>query len=126
MGYFGGGSISHEGRIQTYRPDILLPHDCNGYLYSWSQIALDTAVPGSLSGPGQTAQIPLIMRQAASPKAAMTLTEGFHGFLTDTVNKAYPIGHHQYDYRWRTLGADVLKSELGLDVSPVLIERHGL
>lgn len=73
----------------------------------------------------QLAALPLAMRQACNSHWQRWTTEGAHNVLGDSPVFTAP-GEFTYDFRWRDLDAATIQDELGLTVTPLLLERRGL
>lgn len=123
-------SENFTGRQKDLEPEISVPSFTNGgdyLLLSWDEIvAAGIPVPDtSLAASTRQAVLPRGMRKASQVLFPSWQTQGAHAFLHGAYSGADP-GLHQYDYRWRTMDAETLQQDLGLRVSPMLIERRGL
>lgn len=95
--------------------------------WTWSELrtrfGATRPIEPSLMG-GLMARIPIEMRACNASPILRWNTEGAHSSLGS--NDPAPVyGNQVYDYRWRSLDAETLKQELGLPVTPMLLDRRG-
>ena len=123
----GGLGFGPDGRPAVLAHSVAYPGMGQGIVngMAWSKIASEYPVlQPELAGSRERAVIPTMMRESCNSWLQNWTTFGAHGYL-DGLHAIYDRGHHIYDYRWRHLDARAIQDELGLKVSPILIETRG-
>ena len=69
--------------------------------------------------------LPRSFRWAFRPRNEAWRTYGSHSSM-EVIGNSSLRGVFHYDYRWRSLDAELLREQLGLPVGPMLIDRQGL